>query len=99
MICVYDIGNTNFDGNGDAVLDALSASIKMVAGGNYDITLVHPLDKAGKWQHLVPGAIVKAPVPVEVIENAYAGYDVDVYVTTTNAALRETAQEPQTISS
>ena len=98
MICVYDIGNTNFDGNGDAVLDALSASIKMVAGGNYDITLVHPLDQAGKWQHLVPGAIVKAPVPVEVIENAYAGYDVDVYVTTTNAALRETAQEPQTIS-
>ena len=98
MICVYDIGNTNFDGNGDAVLDALSASIKMVAGGNYDITLVHPLDKGGKWQHLVPGAIVKAPVPVEVIENAYAGYDVDVYVTTTNAALRETAQEPQTIS-
>lgn len=98
MICVYDIGNTNFDGNGDAVLDALSASIKMVAGGNYDITLVHPLDKAGKWQHLVPGAIVKAPVPVEVIENAYAGYDVDVYVTTTNAVLRETAQEPQTIS-
>ena len=98
MICVYDIGNTNFDGNGDAVLDALSASIKMVAGGNYDITLVHPLDKAGKWQHLVPGAIVKAPVPVEVIENAYAGYDVDVYVTTANAVLRETAQEPQTIS-
>jgi phage-related protein len=98
MICVYDIGNTNFDGNGDAVLDALSAGIKMVAGGNYDITLVHPLDKAGKWQHLVPGAIVKAPVPVEVIENAYAGYDVDVYVTTANAVLRETAQEPQTIS-
>ena len=98
MICVYDIGNTNFDGNGDAVLDALSASIKMVAGGNYDITLVHPLDQAGKWQHLVPGAIVKAPVPVEVIENAYAGYDVDVYKTTAQTELREGPQAPQTIT-
>ena len=98
MIHVYDIGNTDFDGLGDAVLQPLSGTVKQAAGGSYDIQMEVAMDPEGKWKHLVPGAIVKASVPEEVIENAYAGMDADVYKTNTEAALREGASEPETIS-
>lgn len=98
MICVYDIGNENFEQNGDAVLTPLSGSVHNVAGGNYDLQMVHPIDPDGKWKHLVPGAIVKVPVPEEVIENSFSGYDADIYKTTAEAELREDAVAPTTIS-
>ena len=98
MICVYDIGNENFDQNGDAVLTPISGSVKNAAGGNYDLTMIHPIDPDGKWRHLVPGAIVKVPVPEEVIENSFSGYDADIYKTTSSAELREGPSAPQTIT-
>ena len=98
MICVFDKGNTSFVGNGDAVLQPTKCSIKNIAGGNYDLTMEHPIDPTGKWKHLVPGAVIRCPVPEEEIENAFAGYAADVYRTTVNAELREEASEPTTIS-
>lgn len=98
MICVYDIGNTNYDGNGNAVLTPTEAKMKSAAGGNYDLTMTHPIDPDGKWRHLVPGAVIRIPVPREKIENAYAGYEADVYKTTVNAELRESAEEPTAIT-
>lgn len=97
MICVYDIGNEAFEKNGNAVLTPLSGSVKNVAGGNYDLTMVHPIDPEGKWKHLVPGAIVKVPVPEETIENSFSGYDADIYKTNTSAELRESASAPTAI--
>ena len=67
MICVFDKGNTSFVGNGDAVLQPTKCSITNIAGGNYDLTLTHPIDAAGKWQNLVPGAIIRAPVPASAL--------------------------------
>ena len=98
MICVYDIGNENFDRNGDAVLTPISGSHRQIAAGNYDLTMVHPIDPEGKWAHLVPDAIIKAPVPEETIENAYSGLEVDVYKTTQATALRSGPHEPTSIS-
>lgn len=98
MICVYDIGNDNYTGNGDAVLVPTEAKIKMVAGGNYDLTMNHPMDPDGKWKHLVPGAILRVPVPEEEIENAFAGMEADVYKVTTATDLREGPTEPSTIT-
>ena len=98
MICVYDIGNEKFTQNGDAVLTPLSGSAHNVAGGNYDMQMVHPIDPDGKWKHLVPGAIVKIPVPEEVIENSFSGYDADIYKTTAEAELREQANAPTAIT-
>ena len=97
MIHVYDIGNTDFDQNGDVILQPLSGKVKQAAGGNYDIQMDVAMDPEGKWKHLVPGAIVKASVPEEIIENAYSGYDADVYKTNTEAALREEPNEPTAI--
>lgn len=98
MICVYDIGNENFDNNGDAVLTPTSATVKQVAGGNYDLTMEHPIDAEGKWAHLVPGAIVKAPVQTEVIENSFSGVEADVYRVTEPAQLREDTIAPSRIT-
>ena len=98
MICVYDKDNTNFDNNGNAILTPISGSVRQVAGGNYELTLVHPIDPAGKWAHLVPEAIIRAPVPAETITNAYTGLDADVYVTTESATLRSGPSEPTTIT-
>lgn len=98
MICVFDIGNNYFEGNGNAVLTPTDAKVKMVAGGNYDLTMNHPMDPDGKWRHLVPGAVVRVPIPEEEIENAFAGYAADVYKTTEEAALREGPNEPTTIT-
>ena len=97
MICVYDQDNLDFEQNGDAVLIPTQARLKMVAGGSYDLTMTHPIDPDGKWEHLVPGAILKVPVPEEEIENAFSGYDADVYKTTGEAALREATSEPTAI--
>ena len=98
MISVYDIGNEDFEKNGDAVLTPTSTTVKQVAGGNYDITLEHPIDAEGKWAHLVPGAIVKAPVPKEIIENSFSGVEADVYKVTETAQLREDTVAPSTIT-
>lgn len=98
MICVYDIGNSNFSNNGDAILMPTKCTVKNVAAGQYDLTMDHPIDPDGKWAHLQPEAVIKAPIPAELIENAYAGMNVDVYKTTEKAALREGPAEPEPIS-
>lgn len=98
MICVFDKDNLNFEGNGNAVLLPTEAKVRSVAGGNYDLTMVHPMEPEGKWKHLVPGAIVRAPIPEEEIENAFSGYEADVYKTTEEAALRESPSEPTAIN-
>lgn len=98
MINVYDIGTDNYAGNGDAVLTPTEAKIRSIAGGNYELNLVHPIDAEGKWAHLQPNAVIKAPVPAETITNAYTGMEADVYVTTTAAAMRTQPSEPQTIT-
>ena len=98
MISCYDIGNTAYQKNGDVVLTPKSATVKQIAGGNYDLSMVHPIDPEGKWTHLVPDAIIRAPIPKETITNAYTGLDADVYITTAAAALRSGPSEPTPIT-
>ena len=82
MITVYDIGNENYLANGNVILTPTACKIKQIAGGQYDLTMTHPIDANGKWEHLVPEAIIKAPIPEETIESAVSGMDADVYVVT-----------------
>ena len=98
MICVYDIDNTDFEKNGDAVLMPTSGTVRQVAAGNYTLDLVHPIDEYGKWQHLVPEAVIRAPIPEETIENAFSGLEADLYETTEQAALRSGPSEPTIIT-
>lgn len=98
MICVYDIGNEEYEKNGDAVLMPTRGHVSQIAAGNYTLELEHPMDEYGKWEHLVAEAVIKAPVPEETITNAFTGLDADVYVTTEAAALRSGPSEPSTIT-
>ena len=59
MIQIYDIGNENYDRNGNAVLTPTAGRVTMQAGGACDISLTLPMDPDGKWRHVVPGAVVK----------------------------------------
>ena len=98
MIHVYDKGNTAYEKNGNVIVFPKKGSVRMAAGGNYDLQMVCPMDQKGNWKHLIKEAIVKAPVPKETIENAFAGLSVDVYITTEAAALRSGPSEPTTIT-
>ena len=97
MINIFDASNTNFDGNGDAVLLPIECKHTQVAAGKYDLRITCPIDKGGKWMHIVPEAIIRAPVPEETIENAYAGLEADLYQTNTSAAMRSGTSEPTAI--
>ena len=98
MICVYDIGNENFSRNGDAILQPTKCRIRMVAGGQYDLSMDHPMDPSGKWGHLVPEAIIKAPIPEEKIDSAVSGMDVDVYVTNATTTMYSGPSAPTRIT-
>lgn len=98
MISVYDIGNEAFEKNGNVVLEPTSGSVRMIAGGSYELNMEVKQDAAGKWKHLQKEAVVKAPVPEETITTAFTGLEADVYVTTEAAALRSGPSEPTTIT-
>lgn len=97
-ISVFAPKAERFDNNGLAILHPTYGVLHVVAGGAYEITMKHPVDDAGKWKFLIPDAIIRAPVPEEVIENAFIGIEVDLYRTTQSAALREGPSEPTTIT-
>lgn len=99
MICVYDWTQQNdYNTFGAAVLNPGSCITRQIGGGGYSLKMTHPVDKEGKYKLLVNGNIIKAPVPEEEIENAYAGRDMWIYYTAGETALRETASDPQTIT-
>jgi len=99
VISVYDIGNSAYTANGNAVLHPQSCVMAEDAGGSYEISLTQPIADGNGWEHLVNDAIIKVPVPVPVIQSAYVGQDVDVYKINSNStALREEPNEPTRIT-
>ena len=63
MLCVYSPDCTDFSGNGLGTISPSSALVKETLNGEYELEIIHPLDETGKWQRLVEGYIVRAPVP------------------------------------
>jgi len=63
MICVYPADCTDFSTNGNGTIAPLSAEVTETLNGEYELTVVHPIDDEGKWQRLVEGCILRAPVP------------------------------------
>jgi len=104
VICVFDLFYEHFHENGygtfgTAVLHPSKCEAEEEAGGVYEITMEHPITKDGPWGFLVCGAIIKAPVPVPTIQNAYVGQEVDVYgILSDGTALREGPSEPSQIT-
>ena len=44
-------------------MSPLSCTVTETLNGEWELTLEHPLDDAGKWKRLVEGYILRAPVP------------------------------------
>ena len=63
MICVYAADCTDFSNNGIGLVTPQSCTVTETLNGEYELTLVHPLDEDEKWTRLVEGRILRAPVP------------------------------------
>ena len=63
MICIYEPDCTDFSNNGLGVVTSMSCTVTETLNGEWELTLVHPVDVTGKWQRLVEGRILRVPVP------------------------------------
>ena len=66
MICVYPPDSTDFSNNGLGAVCPQSCQVTETLNGEWELTLVHPLDDAGKWLRLQEGYILRAPVPAAI---------------------------------
>ena len=95
VICVYAPLASSTTGAGEAVLCPTSAKIRNVAGGEYSFTMTHPMDPWDKWRAIKRESIIRLPVPMEIIENAYTGQEADIYVTLDSCEMKEGTEEPE----
>ena len=63
MICIYEGNSTDWRGNGLCILQPTSCIVKEVAGGDFGLTLEHPITADLRWKELQEERIIKAPVP------------------------------------
>ena len=93
MICVYESTCTDFSNNGLGLVSPQSCSVTETLNGEWELTLVHPIDTDGKWGRLIEGNVLRAPVPASVTpqidlviqENQSVVTSVDVYRVSTNS--------------
>ena len=91
MICVYPAACTDFSGNRLGVVQPQSCTVTKTLNGEWELTLVHPIDEYGKWTRLSEGNILRAPVPaamtpqMNLVTQQYQTqtYDVEIYTVTT----------------
>ena len=91
MICVYPADCSDFSGNGLGVVQPQSCTVTETLNGEWELTLVHPIDEYGKWMRLSEGNILRAPVPaamtpqMNLVTQQYQTqtYDVEIYTVTT----------------
>ena len=81
MICVYASGCTDFSNNGLGPVNPQSCTVTETLNGEWELTLVHPIDDLGKWQRLAEGNILRAPVPAGMtpkvnLVSQSVGYDI-----------------------
>ena len=63
MICIYEANETDWHGNGLCILQPSSCMVSEIAGGDFSLTLVHPITEDLRWKELQEERIIKAPVP------------------------------------
>ena len=92
MICVYPANCSDFSNNGLGVVSPESCTVTETLNGEYELTLVHPIDEQGKWARLAEGCILRAHVPaamtpqVGLVTQQYqtSTYDILIYKVSTN---------------
>lgn len=64
MITVYPADCTDFSNNGLGILQPIECTIHEIAGGAYELNMVHPIDSTNRWTQITNGCFIKAPAPV-----------------------------------
>lgn len=64
MIQIYLPDNTDYEHNGDAVLDPISCECEMVLNDEWHLELEHPIDEDGKFKMITKEAVISAPTPI-----------------------------------
>ena len=63
MISVFPADCNDFSTNGLCVLEPTTCEVTETLNGEWELSLVHPLDDRDRWTYLQVGCIIKAPVP------------------------------------
>lgn len=63
MIQLYKKENTDYDNNGDHVLQAESCELVRALNGSWEMTLEAPIDDDGVFKNITVEAVIKAPTP------------------------------------
>ena len=87
MICIYPADCTDFSSNGLGIVQPQSCTVTETLNGEWELTLVHPIDEHGRWTRLSEGNILRAPVPaamtpqMNLVTQQYQTqtYDVEIY--------------------
>ena len=64
MIQIYLPDNTDYEHNGDMVLEPISCECEMVLNDEWHLELEHPIDEDGKFKTIVREAVISAPTPM-----------------------------------
>lgn len=56
MICVYPSDCNDFSNNGLGPVQPQSCTVTETLNGEWELTLVHPIDDRGRWTRLTGGA-------------------------------------------
>ncbi|MDK7627683.1 MULTISPECIES: phage tail spike protein [unclassified Clostridium] len=75
MIQLYKQNNKNYYMNGDMILKPIEATIRMELNGLWEVNLVHPFDKKGRWKSIGINDVIKVDLPWG--EDLYYIYDLD----------------------
>ena len=87
MIFVYPSDCTDFSNNGLGAVSPQSCTVTETLNGEWELTLVHPIDDLGKWQRLTEGCIIRAPVPAAMtpqVRLVSQSVGCDIYKVTTS---------------
>ena len=63
MISVFPADCNDFSTNGLCVLEPTTCEVTETLNGEWELSLVHPLDDRDRWTYLQVDCIIKAPVP------------------------------------
>ena len=61
MVQIYQVGNENFENNGDAVLICFSCDLSVELNGTWVLNLEVPIDEDGRWKLVTENAVIKVP--------------------------------------
>ena len=59
MICIYEANERDWHGNGLCILQPSSCTVSEIAGGDFSLTLVHPITEDLRWKELQEERIIK----------------------------------------